>query len=57
MSFNKRIVPDFDSLVKIREEVGNDQEFIKRVVGNSDCLMGDSRSISLIREIEESLQG
>ena len=56
MSFNKRIVPDFDSLVKIREEVGNDREFIKRVVGNSDCLMGDSRSISLIREIEESLQ-
>ena len=56
MSFNKRMVPDFDVLVKIREETGNDLEFIKRVVGNSDCLIGDSRSISLIMEIEESLR-
>lgn len=56
MSFNKRIVPDFDILLKMREEIGNDSELIKTVVGKSDCLLGDSRSIDMIKKIQESLE-
>lgn len=56
MSFNKRIVPDFEILLKMREEIGNDSELIKTVVGKSDCILGDSRSIDMIKKIQESLE-
>ena len=55
MSFNKRIVPDFEDLLKMREEIGNDFELVKTVVGKSDCLIGDTRSIDMIKKIQESL--
>lgn len=55
MSFNKRIVPDFEKLLKMREEIGNDAELIRTVVGKSDCLMGDSKSLDLINQIQSDL--
>ena len=56
MSFNKRILPDLDNLMKIREEIGNDRQFIKQIIGKSDCLMGSRESLNFIEEIEKSLE-
>lgn len=56
MGFTKRYLPDLDKLVEMRKEINNDREFLKTVIGKSDCLMGSSESIELIRYIEEELE-
>lgn len=56
MGFNKRYLPDLDKLVEMRNEIGNDREFLRTVLGKSDCLMGSSESLQMIRYIEEELE-
>jgi len=55
MGFTKRILPDPESLKKMRAEIGNDREFLKMVVGKSDCLLGSTESLEMIRYIEEEI--
>ncbi len=49
-------MPDLDNLMKIREEIGNDRQFLKQIIGKSDCLMGSRESLNFIEEIEKSLE-
>jgi hypothetical protein len=56
MGFSKRYLPDFDRLVEIREEINDDREFLKFIVGKSDCLMGSTESLQMIRYIEEEIE-
>lgn len=55
MGFSKRYLPDYDKLVGIRQKINNDREFLKFTVGKSDCLMGSTESLNLIRSIEEEI--
>lgn len=55
MSFNKRIIPSLDTLVKMREEINNDEIFIERIFGKGDCFMGPKESFSYMDEIMKQL--
>lgn len=48
MGFNKRYVPDLETLKEIRKKHSNDEEFLKSVVGKSDVLMGPPDSIDFL---------
>ena len=56
MGFSKRYLPDFDKLVEMRKEINDDREFLKFIVGKSDCLMGSTESLQMIRCIEEEIE-
>ncbi len=55
MSFNKRILPPVDDLIKIMADSKDDKEFIDRVVGKSDCIMGSQESMEMVRNIQERI--
>jgi hypothetical protein len=55
MSFNKRILPPVEDLIKIMADSKDDKEFIDRVVGKSDCIMGSQESMEMIRYIQERI--
>lgn len=56
MGFSKRYLPDIDKLAEMRKEFNDDREFLKFVVGKSDCLMGSTESLQMIRYIEEEIE-
>ena len=56
MGFSKRYLPELDRLKEIRKEINDDREFLKYVVGKSDCLMGSTESLQMIRYIEEEIE-
>lgn len=55
MSFNRRILPQLEDLKEMRNSCNNDIEFIKRIVGKSDVIMGPSDSMAFISEIRKNL--
>jgi hypothetical protein len=55
MSFNKRILPPVEDLVKIMADSKDDKEFIDRAVGKSDCIMGSQESMEMVRYIQERI--
>ena len=55
MSFNKRILPPVEDLVKIMADSKDDKDFIDRVVGKSDCIMGSQESMEMVRYIQERI--
>ena len=52
MSFNKRILPELEKLIELRESIGDDREFLRSVIGKSDCLVGSTDSMNYVKEIE-----
>ena len=56
MGFSKRYLPELDRLMEIRKEINDDREFLKYIVGKSDCLMGSTESLQMIRYIEEEIE-
>jgi hypothetical protein len=55
MSFNRRFLPELSELVKLREALGSDSDFIKRIVGKSDVIMGPSDSMTFVSEIRKKV--
>jgi len=55
MSFNRRFLPQLSELVELHESLGSDSEFIKRVVGKSDVIMGPSDSMAFVSEIRKKV--
>lgn len=55
MSFNKRILPDLESLIELRKSLGNDREFLRSVIGKSDCIVGSTDSMNYIKEVEQKI--
>jgi hypothetical protein len=56
MGFNKRYLPELDELKKIHQECPSDEDFIKRIVGKSDCLLGPSESHEYLEKIYEGIK-
>ncbi len=52
MGFNKRMLPNLSELIRLRESMGDDMAFLKSVVGNSDCIMGNSDAIDYVNSVE-----
>jgi hypothetical protein len=52
MSFNKRILPELEKLIELRESIGDDREFLRSVIGKSDCLVGSTDSMNYVKEVE-----
>lgn len=50
MGFNKRILPDINTLKKRLEELGVD-EFLKIYYYNPDCLIGSKESMDFIKSL------
>ena len=55
MSFNKRIVPSLDVLMKMRDETNDDDVFLKNVLGKGDCFIGPAESFNYLDEIINQL--
>jgi hypothetical protein len=53
MGFNRRELPELDKLKEIHQNIGNDLEFIKFIVGKSDVLTGSVDSYIYLEEIYE----
>jgi hypothetical protein len=52
MSFNKRILPELEKLIELRESIVDDREFLRSVIGKSDCLVGSTDSMNYVKEVE-----
>lgn len=51
MGFNKRYVPELDSLKKIQEKMGNDDTFLDMYLYKPDALIGSVESIRYLQEL------
>ena len=56
MGFNKRYIPDLETLKERRKEYTNDEDFLNSVVGKSDALIGPVDSMSFLDEIYEKIK-
>jgi hypothetical protein len=56
MGFNKRYLPELEDLKELHQKIGNDQDFIKHVVGKSDCLLGPSESHLYLEMVYEKVK-
>lgn len=55
MGFHKRFLPELSKLIEIRQECDSDKEFISRVVGKSEALIGPDESIKYVDAVYERL--
>lgn len=51
MGFNKRYIPDLESLKKIRETMANDGRFLDIYLFKSDALIGSTESLKYLEEL------
>ena len=56
MGFNKRYVPELESLKERRKEYSSDREFLNAIVGKSDALIGPVESIKYLDSIYEKIK-
>lgn len=53
---HKRYLPDLEDLIRLRESMNNDDEFIKRLYKGADILLGSDESMEYIENIEQKLK-
>lgn len=56
MSFNRRILPDLDKLIKMREKAENDEEFIKSLYRGADALQGSPESFKYVAQVKYEIE-
>jgi hypothetical protein len=54
MGFNKRYLPELEDLKKIREKMGDDENFLKTYLYRPDAIFGSSGSFEYVKEVENS---
>lgn len=52
MGFNKRMLPSLNELIDLRKSINDDRAFLKKVIGNADCLIGNSDSMDYVNSVE-----
>lgn len=57
MGFHKRLVPELKELLEIHQRCSDDLEFLKRVVGKAEVLMGSKESLEYIAKIQNDRRG
>jgi hypothetical protein len=56
MSFNRRILPEVEKLVKLREKAQNDEEFIKSLYRGADALQGSTESFNYVAQVKYEIE-
>ena len=56
MGFNKRYIPDLETLKERRKEYTNDEDFLSSVVGKADALIGPPDSMSFLDSIYDKIK-
>jgi len=56
MSFNRRILPEVEKLVKMREKAQNDEEFIKSLYRGADALQGSTESFNYVAQVKYEIE-
>jgi hypothetical protein len=56
MSFYRKILPEIKKMREIHESCQSDEEFVKKIRGNSDALEGSKESFEYLRKIEERIK-
>ena len=52
MGFNKRYLPELESLKEIREKMNSDKEFLNMYLYRPDVVLGSVDSMAYVKEIE-----
>jgi len=53
MGFNKRYIPELEQLKKIKESCSSNEEFLRKVIGKADALMGPVDSMEYLDKIRK----
>jgi hypothetical protein len=56
MGFNKRYLPDLPELETLRSKFSCDEDFLKKIIGKSEALIGPSDSMRYIETMEDSIK-
>ncbi len=56
MGFHRRHIPDLERLKEIRTSCNSDEEFLDKIVGKSDAIIGSNESIRYLDEIYENVK-
>ena len=56
MGFNKRYIPDLETLKERRKEHKSDEEFLNSVVGKADALIGPPDSMAFLDSIYDKIK-
>ncbi len=56
MGFHRRHIPDLERLKEIRTSCNRDEEFLDKIVGKSDAIIGSNESIRYLDEIYEKVK-
>jgi len=56
MGFNKRYLPELDRLKEIRKSCSSDSDFLYKVIGKADALIGSSDSMDYLNTIREKIE-
>lgn len=56
MGFNKRYIPDLPELENLRSKFSCDEDFLKKIIGKSEALIGPSDSMRYIETMEDSIK-
>jgi hypothetical protein len=57
MGFNKRILPRRRDLAEIRKSFPDPSEFLFKVIGKADALMGSDKSFKYIKKVKKEIKG
>lgn len=56
MSFNKKYLPDPESLIKIRETYSSDREFLETYFRKVDSILGSPESFEYIQKLRKKVE-
>jgi hypothetical protein len=56
MGFHRRHIPDLERLKEIRTSCNSDEEFLDKIAGKSDAIIGSNESIRYLDEIYENVK-
>jgi hypothetical protein len=52
MGFNKRYLPELESLKEIREKMNSDKKFLNMYLYRPDVVLGSADSMNYVKEVE-----
>lgn len=56
MGFSKKYLPDLPELKSLRSKFSCDEDFLKKIIGKSEALIGPSDSMRYIETMEDSIK-
>ena len=54
MGFHRRHIPDLERLKEIRTSCNSDEEFLEKILGKADAIIGSGESVRYMDEVYEN---